>query len=188
MLTRKMLWTAALCGVLAAVGVGQAYGQQRPGRGERPDAAGQRPQRGDPAPAADRMAQMRERAAERMKEQLGVGDEEWQVLQPMIEKVQTLRQEAVGVGRGMAAAGRGRRGAAEEADAAPASEVARAAQTLRETLQDENATPAQISGALTALRAAREKARQQLTQAQEELRQLLTQRQEAQLVLNGLFD
>lgn len=190
-MARKTILTAVLCGVLAVLGIGQAFGQERPGRGERGE-RGERAQRLDPEQLRERMAQMRERQAERMKEQLGIADEEWPVLQPMIEKVQTLRQQlnaATGAGR-MAVGGRrgGRAAPAEGEDAAPAPEIARTAQSLREVLQDENATAAQIAGALTAFRAAREKARHELAQAQEELRQVVTARQEAILVTMGLLE
>jgi len=45
-----------------------------------------------------------------------------------------------------------------------------------------------INVKLTALRAAKEKARQELAAAQQSLRQLMTIRQEAVLVLNSLLD
>jgi Spy/CpxP family protein refolding chaperone len=56
---------------------------------------------------------------------------------------------------------------------------------LSTLLENESASPEEITKQLTALRAAREKARQELATAQEELRKVLTPRQEALLVLMG---
>jgi hypothetical protein len=53
---------------------------------------------------------------------------------------------------------------------------------------DEGAKPEEIKAKLTALRAAKEQARQDLVKARQDLRQLMTLRQEAVLVLNGLLD
>jgi hypothetical protein len=55
-------------------------------------------------------------------------------------------------------------------------------------VQDQKAPGDQIKARLTALRAAKERAVQQLINARQGLRQLLTLRQEALLVLNGLLD
>jgi flagellar motility protein MotE (MotC chaperone) len=59
---------------------------------------------------------------------------------------------------------------------------------LRELLRNKEAAADHIKAALTALRAAKEKARQELAAAQQNLRRILTLRQEALLVLNGLRD
>ena len=59
---------------------------------------------------------------------------------------------------------------------------------LRELLRDDSAAADQIKAKLAALRAAKQKAAQDLATARQSLRQLMTLRQEALLVLNGLFD
>ncbi len=174
--------------VLAGLSVAQP-----PARGDR---GGQRgPGRFDP----ERMRQM---MAERMKEQLGADDEAWKVIQPRLMKVMELnRQASGGPGRaGMFLRGLRRpRGGADAPDPGgrrgpqgqPEREltpVEKAGDQLRTTLEDESASPEQIKNELTALRAAREKAKQQLGAAQQELRQILTLRQEAQLVLMGLLN
>jgi hypothetical protein len=66
--------------------------------------------------------------------------------------------------------------------------VDRGKSELRQMLPNKDAPADQIKAKLTALRAAQEQSRQELTKARQNLRQLLTLRQEAALVLNGLLD
>ena len=68
------------------------------------------------------------------------------------------------------------------------SPVDTAADELQTTLENASATPEEIKGKLTALRTAKEKAKQELAVAQKDLREVLTLRQEAQLVVMGLLD
>jgi hypothetical protein len=70
----------------------------------------------------------------------------------------------------------------------PQSEVAKAAQELRATLDKKDATPEEIKDKVTALRNAREKAKKELETSKAALREMLTPRQEAQLVLMGILD
>ena len=70
----------------------------------------------------------------------------------------------------------------------PRTEAELRSRGLRELLQDEKAPVDQIKARLTALRAAKQRAVQQLMNARQGLRELLTLRQEAVLVLNGLLD
>jgi len=138
-------------------------------------------------------AQWRQRMAERMKEMLGVTDEEWSVIGPRLQKVQDLsRQTRAGMRtgfRGMFGGGMGRRGPGGQGAAdQPQTEIQKAAGSLQTVLEDETSTAAQIKDKLTAYRKAREKVRQELAKAQEQLREVLTLRQEAQLVLMGTLD
>jgi len=192
---RKVGWSVAMVGVLAVLGVSLALAQQGAGPGGR--RGGRRGGRFDPA-------QMRQRYLERIKEQLQVGDEEWTVLEPRLEKVTTLSREASGFGRGRMFGRRGGRqrgpgggpapagppptGAAPAAPAEPQSAVAKATEDLQTTLDNEEAKPEEIKAKLTALRESREKAKQELAEARASLRELLTQRQEAQLVLMGILE
>ena len=64
----------------------------------------------------------------------------------------------------------------------------KASSELRELLRNESATAEQIKAKLAALRAAKQKAAQDLATARQSLRQLMSLRQEALLVLNGLLD
>jgi hypothetical protein len=135
---------------------------------------------------------MREMMMQRVQESLGATDEEWQVIGPRLGKVMTLSREARG-GRGMGALfGRGRWGgrpAAEEDE--PEEEqtaIEQATDGLQAALEDEAATAEQVKQKLSAYRAAREQARQELAAAQQELREVLSVRQEARLVLFGMLE
>jgi len=112
-----------------------------------------------------------QRVQAKVNKELGVSAEEWAVIQPRLAAVFNLSQAAVGQG-----------------DTPAARRVAQAYNDLMVLLQNKEAKPAEIKAKLTALRAAKEKARQELAAAQQTLRQLMSLRQEAVLVLNGLLD
>jgi len=122
---------------------------------------------------AERSALERQRAVERLRDELGVSDKEWPVVKPRIEAVYDLVHPQPRFGPG---------------DREPRTEVERRSNELREILRDEQADAEAIKAALTALRAAKERARQELVGTQKSLRQLMTIRQEAVLVLTGLLD
>jgi len=139
--------------------------------------------------------------AERMKEQLGADDQAWKVIEPRLTKVMELNRQSSGFGRaGMFFGGfpgrpgedRGpgdRRGPQAQGDQTrQLSPIEKASEQLRTTLENQSATPEEIVKQLTALRQAREKARQELAAAQQELKQILTPRQEAQLVLMQMLN
>jgi hypothetical protein len=144
---------------------------------------------------------MRARMVERLKEQLGANDEEWKVMGPRLRKVMDLSRQADGPGRrgmffrrGGRDGGRDRRpgrGPAERPAGAPERErtaVEKAAENLQKLLDSESAKAGDIKTGLTALREAREKAKQELAKAQQELKQILTVKQEATLVLRGILN
>jgi len=176
--------TAAI--VVAAGWVGQAISEEPRG--------GDRPPR-DPDQMRERFEEFRRQMSDRQREALGASEEEWKVLQPMIEKVQTLSRESRGGMFGGMARGRGGPGGAPggerrpggEADRPP-SEAEAAAEGLRKVLDDKEAKPDQIKAALTALRDARAKSRAQLETAQKALREVVTLRQEAVLVTMGVLE
>jgi len=114
-----------------------------------------------------------QRTLERLRGDLGVSDEEWKVIQPRIAAVYDLRHPPASF--------------AQE-DVSVSAMVLRLTRELRELLKNKDAKPEEIKAKLTALRAAKERVRQELTKAQKDLRQILTLRQEAVLVLNGLLD
>lgn len=176
MRTQKKVLAGVLTGLLVA-GFGLALGQDA-----QPGAGFGRGGRFDPAA-------IRQRMMERIKEALQSSDEEWQVLQPRIEKLQSVQRDLQG-GRMMGAMGGRRGGPGGGADAAetPQSAVAKALQDLQTVLGNAASTPEDIKAKLAALREAREAARQELAKAQEAVRELITQRQEAQLVLMGLLE
>lgn len=148
-------------------------------RGDRGDRdRGDRGERGDrPDPA-----EFRQRMEQRMKEQLGVNDEEWKVLQPKLEKIMTLRRDSMSGGMGMVFGG-GRRDESQQRSGAQ-----QASGELRKTLENKDATPEEIASKLKSLREAREKSKAELTAAQKELKELLTQRQEAIFVTMGILE
>jgi hypothetical protein len=184
---RKMITIGVAACVLALI-VGSLSIAQPPARGAR---GTDRSSRFDPA-------QVRQMMVQRLKEQLGVDDQAWKVMEPRLMKVMELNRQVAGMGgRGMFFGGfRGQRPGAEgrgpgnrpTAPGQPDRELTpldKATEQLRTTLENQSASPDEIKKQLTAVREAREKAKQELAAAQQELRQILTLRQEAQLVLMG---
>ena len=131
-------------------------------------------------------AQMRQQMMDRMKESLGVSDDEWKVIQPKLEKVMTLSRDARGGGMGMR--GPGGPDDANQPAPEPQTEVGKANQALGKVLENKNAKPEEIKAALQAFRDAKAKAKTQLEAAQKELREVLTVRQEVLLVQRGTLD
>jgi chromosome segregation ATPase len=121
----------------------------------------------------EQMAWQRQRAFEDLKEQLGISDKEWPVIKPRLQAVYNLVHP---VSQMMGK------------NEAPKTELEQRSRDLRELLRDEGAAADQIKANLTAFRAAREQAAQELSKARQSLRQLMSLRQEAVLVLNGLLD
>lgn len=209
----KSKWMVPLAAMALASGFSlsmvQAQEQDQP---RQRNNAQNRQRGGDEADREARAQQFRQQAEERMKSALGVNNEEWAVVSPLIEKVrQAQGQTRVGRGGmmggprggqggpggqgaqggqrqgGPAAAGQqgGPRGGQAAANQSP---VAKASGELNTALQNENSSPETIQAKLQALREAKKKAQQNLAAAQEELRGVLTPRQEAQLVVMGLLD
>jgi flagellar motility protein MotE (MotC chaperone) len=202
MLRRSVVWLVAFALIVTgAWWVQQAISED----------AGGPPGPPNPEEWRQRMEQFRQRMTDQMKQDLGVNDEEWKVLQPRIEKVQTLAMQSRGGMRGMSGRRGGRpgegpgdrpqgdrpKGDRPEGDRPkadrpegdrPQSEVEKKATELRTVLENKEAKPEEIKTALTALREARAKARQELETAQKELREVVSVRQEAVFVTMGLLD
>lgn len=173
---------AVAAAVIGAVLVSESFSQPADGGGN----GGQGRRGFDPAQFAQRMT-------ERMKETLGVNDEEWKVVEPKLTKVVTLTFESrlggLGGMGGLFGGGRGGRGAdAATSRPAPTTEVGKAGAELGKVLADKEAKGEQIKTALQALRDARAKAKAELEQAQKDLREVLTVRQEAILVASGMLE
>ncbi|OHB76242.1 MAG: hypothetical protein A2Z25_05930 [Planctomycetes bacterium RBG_16_55_9] len=200
MWTRKTIWgVVAVFVIVGLLLVGQTLSQP----GQRGQAGGmQGPQGQGPGGRQFDPEQMRQMMEQRMQEALGATDQEWKVLGPRVMKVQDLSRQTGGGGRGMMMFGRGMRGG-PGGPGAPGgdrpggrgmgtnrelTEVDKIQEALQTTLDNTSATPDQIKQELTKLRAAREKAKQELAKAQQDLRQVLTVRQEATLVLMGMLD
>jgi Spy/CpxP family protein refolding chaperone len=144
-------------------------------------------------------AQMRQRTLDRYKETLEVTkDDEWQALQPRIEKVMDARTAGGGAGRGMFGGGRRGGGAGgQNADAnaqggqqqrrvRPGQTTMPEAEALQKAI-DAKAPSAELKAVLAKFNDARKARQDQLKAAQEDLRKLLTPRQEAIASLNGLL-
>jgi len=179
---------------VAQTGGGNQGGGRRGGQGGGPG-----------GPGGFDPAQMRQRMAERMKEQLGVDDQAWKVMEPRLMKVMELSRQTNAGGRGMmfGFGMRGNRGGpggpggdqggpqADRRGRGPQGEqtaLEKAMAQLRTTLENQSATPEEIKTQLTAVRQAREKAKQELAVAQQDLKKILTLRQEAMLVEMGTLE
>jgi hypothetical protein len=181
--TRTFGWlSAAVLSAAVAGATAPASAQENPGNNA---PAGQQDQANPRGGQRGNMEQFRQRMEQRLKEQLGVNDEEFKALQPKIEEVMKLQRDASG--RGGMMGGR-RRGGQNGAQAnAPSSPVQTAREDLRKTLDNKDASADDIKAKLTALRDAETKAQGDLDKAQQNLKELLTQRQEAVLVMDGIL-
>ncbi len=197
---KKTLLSACLFMLVAALAT-VSYAQNA---GQRPGRQGMGPGMG---PGGFDREAMQQRMAQMMQEQLEITAEEWAVVGPRLTKVMTLNRDASGMGGmgrmfgGRMGAGRGprdgqpaggpegRRGRnAQEGENEDVSAVQKASDELSDILENAAATPDEIKAKLTALRTAREKARQDLIKAQEELKEVLSLKQEAKLVMFGMLD
>ena len=132
------------------------------------------------------MAAIRQRMAERMKEMLGSSDEEWKLIQPMIEKVQSIQRQTRAGGRSM---WRGRsRSSQQDGEEREKSAIEKSAEALKKILDNKDSKPEEIKAALEDYRAQRKKVQDELKIAQQKLGEVLTQQQEANLVLMGTLD
>jgi len=134
---------------------------------------------------------MRQRMMDGIKTSLGVTDEEWKAMQPLVEKVQTLSRQVQGAG--MMGMMRRNRGGAPGAPAggeapAPTTDLEKKTQDAQKVADNKDAKPEEIKAALTALRDERAKANEELKTAKDELRKTLTLGQELKFVLMGMLD
>ena len=147
----------------------------------------------DPQAVQQLIGAVRNQMQGRLKEMLGASDDEWQILNPKITKVQNLMLQS-GNGGGMMGGNAGgmlaRFGVTDPGAAAGAgpSEVRKAQQALQEVLRNKDATSEQIKAATQACRDARAKLKAQLEDARKELKALLVIRQEAILVQLGMLE
>jgi hypothetical protein len=132
---------------------------------------------------------MRQRMMDRLRDELGVTDDEMKALQPKIEQVMTLERDTRGGGffggrggRGGPGGGGGNNPGGQQSD------VQTKQAELQAVLDNKDSKPEDIKAKLDAFRAAKAKAKDDLTKAQGDLKSLLTQRQEAVLVLRGMLD
>jgi len=190
---RRLTHPLLVVAVAALVLVGGTVVAEAQGRGGRPSGQGQ----GEPVgPGGERVrgqgirpggesgrrrgglggrmdpARMREMMLQRLQEDLGCTDQEWQAISPLVGKVIDAQSEAR-----MGRFGGGRGGPEAESN----TEVAE----LRAALDSEDTPAEEIAAKLKAYRDARKKKEEALAKARDELRKVLTVRQEASLVLRG---
>jgi hypothetical protein len=127
-----------------------------------------------------------------LQEPLGASDEEFAVIEPLLEKVVDAQRESDG---GMArfrrfAGAMGQQNASQNGrqNSPPPSPVDQASTDLQAAVDDPNSNEDKIKTRLDALRQAKTKASQDLDVARNALRSVLTTRQEAVLVDRGLLD
>ena len=144
--------------------------------------------------------EFRARMEERVKTSLKVTNDEWTVLQPLIEKVTTKQRDAMagrfggfggrgggpGGDRGGAPGGTsgGAPGGERGADRPGAAE----SQALRDALEKDSTSAEDLKAKLNAIRETRKKATAELAAAREELKKVVTVRQEAVLFSMGILE
>ncbi|MCD6339720.1 MAG: hypothetical protein J7M29_10125 [Verrucomicrobia bacterium] len=148
-----------------------------------PEALAQRAPRGQGANRPQRRfdpAQMRQRMMDRLRQQLNASEQEWQVIQPLLQNVMEKQRAARFGGIAMMFGRRpGSRGGAQ---------VPAEIRELRDALENPNTPADTLKAKLDAYRKLRQKQDQELKAARDKLRQVLTLRQEAQLVMMGILD
>jgi Spy/CpxP family protein refolding chaperone len=135
--------------------------------------------------------QMRQMMDQRYQENLGATAEEWKVVGPKFNAVQTLNRSinggGMGIGMGMGRGGTGGRGGMMNLFGEPTA-LDKARDSLYTVLDNTSATPEQIQAALKTFRDARDKAKKDMATAQADLKKVVTPKQEARLVGMGLLD
>ena len=156
-----------------------------------PPNQGDRGNRGDRGDRGGTPEEFRARMAERVKTSLKVTDDEWTVLQPLIEKVTTAQRDAMAGrfggfgGRGGPGGDRGAGGGSTSGNDRPG---AAESQALRDALEKDSTSAADIAAKLTAVREQRKKAAADLAGARADLQKVVTARQEAVLFSMGILE
>lgn len=142
--------------------------------------------------------EFRARMEERIKTSLKVSEDEWGVLKPLIEKVTTKQRDAMsgrfggfgGRGGGGPGGDRGGNGGGGGGGGGQTSDRPGAAesQALRDALEKDGTSAADIAAKLTAVRDQRKKAAAELTTARADLQKVVTARQEAVLFSMGILE
>ena len=132
-------------------------------------------------------AGMRQQMLDRMKEMMGASEDEWKVLGPKIEAIQTLQTQASNRMGMIKAMFGGNLPPGFPANDSP-SPVELKAADLQEAIDNSTTNADTLKARLASLREARDKARADLARAQNDLKDLVTARQEAALVLMGVLE
>lgn len=132
-------------------------------------------------------AQFEQRMLDRTRETLSVtNDDEWNVIQPLIQKVMEARRDLGAGGMGPGPGGFGGPGNRSGGQGRPGPQASSEQQALQKVV-DSGAPLSQIKDALAKYRAARKDKQAKLEAAQNNLKAVLSTRQEAQAVLVGLL-
>ena len=139
--------------------------------------------------------EFRARMTERIKTSLKVTDDEWTVLQPLIEKVSTKQRDAMsgrfggfgGRGGGGPGGDRGNGGGGGGGGGSDRPGAAES-QALRDALEKDGTSAADIAAKLNAVREQRKKATAELAAARADLQKVVTARQEAVLFSMGILE
>lgn len=184
-----MISQMVLAMLLVVLMSGAGYAQRQDGGGGGMGGGGQGRGGFDPS-------QIRQRMNESIKEARAVTDEEWSVLSPRIERVQTLQADAGGgvtgalgmMGRMGRGGGGNRNMMAMMGGMGMSAEMQRATQELAEAVENKDVSDQVLKQRLNAVRDLRVKAKAELEKARAELIALLTSRQEATLFQMGLVE
>lgn len=128
------------------------------------------------------MEKYRQEQSKQNQAMLGATDEEWKVLEPKYDKVQTLKMQDQ-YGRKLVDYG-----APKSDQPVPQTDVQKATAELTKVLENKDVKPDDIKSALENYRKAKAKIKEDLEKACKELKELLTVKQEAKLVLNGMLE
>lgn len=195
----KLLLPVVALAASAVIASAQENKDAKPPKGE-----GDRGERGDRRGSFN-IEDFRKQMGERMKTALKVTDDEWAVLQPLIEKVSTKRMEMGSRGGFGGPPGGDRRGGDRGpggGDRSPSGAPGGGApgggdqsrggspesQALRTALESESTSADDIKAKLTALRDSRKKTTAEIEAARAELQKVVTVRQEAVLVGMGILE
>lgn len=189
----RQLGVGILTMSLLVTALSPVFGQERGERGQRGERA---PRQVDREAMLERMAQQRDRQQERLRQSLQMDEQEFAVVGPMIDQVQSYVRErqmasafgAMRGGRGDGPRAWGQRGDDGPSFSAEAQAVREAAAALREVIGQESGSADEVQEKLAALRSARSQLDAALGGARESLREVLTPQQEAVLVLQGVLD
>jgi len=134
----------------------------------------------------ERRAEFAKRQNEALKAQLEMSDDEFEVVNPLIDKVRTVTRERDMVGNARGFGRRGGGGARGVELSEPAQAINQAMAELRQAIEDDNT--ADIKDALAKLRRSRAEMDKLVKDAREELRAVCTAKWEAEFVVMGLLD
>ncbi|RPI62684.1 MAG: hypothetical protein EHM48_03710 [Planctomycetaceae bacterium] len=151
---------------------------------------------GDPEAIRKAIADYQKQANLKLKESLGATDDEWTVLEPKIQKVQTLSMQTMTQNAGGMFGGRGMAvgGAISDKSSEEMTNLQKTKAELKKVTDNKDSKPEDVKKALTEYRdaaakvkALQDKTKADLEKAQKELKDVVTATQEAKLVLAGML-